>query len=96
MSSYCLKVSRTPIQAMGCQQCLLLSVVQLKGKHCRKPHCRNGVIDTFGRVLINFAAFETERLFSLVLYKQCCAKIVESLLKLPKKAAGAEHRVKES
>ena len=26
---------------------LPLSVVQLKGKHCRKPHCRNGVVGTF-------------------------------------------------
>ena len=25
------------------------SVVQLKGKHCRKPNCHNGVVDTFGR-----------------------------------------------
>jgi hypothetical protein len=33
---------------MGCQQCLPPSVVQLKGKHCRKPHCRNGVVGTFG------------------------------------------------
>ena len=41
-------VSTTPIMAMGCRQCLPLSVVQLKGKHCRKPHCRNGVVDTFG------------------------------------------------
>ena len=41
-------VSTTPITAMGCQQCLPLSVVQLKGKHCRKPHCRNGVLDTLG------------------------------------------------
>ena len=40
-------VSKTPITAMGCQQCLPLGVVQLKGKHCRKPHCRNGVVDTF-------------------------------------------------
>ena len=32
---------------MGCRQCLPLSVVQLKGKHCRKPHCSNGVVDTF-------------------------------------------------
>ena len=32
---------------MECQQCLPLSVVQLKGKHYRKPHCRNGVVDTF-------------------------------------------------
>ena len=29
-------VSTTPITAMGCRQCLPLSVVQLKGKHCRK------------------------------------------------------------
>ena len=34
-------VSTTSITAMGCQQCLPLSVVQLKGKH-------NGVVDTFG------------------------------------------------
>ena len=41
-------VSTTPIMAMGCRQCLPLNVVQLKGKHCRKPHCRNGVEDMFG------------------------------------------------
>ena len=40
-------VSTTPIMAMGCWQCLPLSVVQLKGKHCRKPHCFNGIVDTF-------------------------------------------------
>ena len=34
---------------MGCLQCLSLSVVQLKGKHCRKTHCHNGVVDTFGQ-----------------------------------------------
>ena len=27
---------------------LIISVVQLKGKHCQKTHCRNGVVDTFG------------------------------------------------
>ena len=32
-----LNVSATPITAKGCWQCLPLSVVQLKGKHCRKP-----------------------------------------------------------
>ena len=37
-------VSTTPITAMGCRQCLPLSAVQLKGKHCRKPNCRNGVL----------------------------------------------------
>ena len=41
-------ISITPITALGCQQCLPLSVVQLKVKHCRKPYCRNGVVDTFG------------------------------------------------
>ena len=41
-------VSTTPITAMGCRQCLFLSVVQLKGKLCRTPHCRNVVVDTFG------------------------------------------------
>ena len=36
---------------MGCRQFWPLSVVQLKGKHCGKPHCRNGVVDTFGLYL---------------------------------------------
>ena len=44
----CPKLSTTPITAMGYQQCLPLSVVQVKGKHCHKPHCHNGVVDTFG------------------------------------------------
>ena len=41
----CPNVSTTPVTAMGCRQCLPLSVVQLKGKHCRKLHCCNGVVD---------------------------------------------------
>ena len=45
-------VSSTPITAMGCQQCLPLTVVQLKGKHCRKPYCPNEVEITY--VLIEF------------------------------------------
>ena len=45
---YCPNVSTTPITAMGCRQCLPLSVVQLKSKHCQKPHCRNGDVDMFG------------------------------------------------
>ena len=44
----CPNVSTTHITAMGCWQCLPLSVVQLKGKHCRNLHCRNGVVNTFG------------------------------------------------
>ena len=43
----CTNVSTTPITAMGCRQCLPLHVVQLKGKHCQKTYCRNGVVDTF-------------------------------------------------
>ena len=41
-------VVECPLTAMGCRQCLSLSVVHLKGKHCRKPHCRNGM---FGQLL---------------------------------------------
>ena len=41
---------------MGCRQYLTLSVVQLKGKHCRKPHCRNGVVDTFGQYEASYKA----------------------------------------
>ena len=48
-SSY---VSTIHITAMGCQQCLPLSVVQLKGKHCQKLHYRNGVVDRFRPGLI--------------------------------------------
>ena len=40
----CPDLSTTPITAMWCRQCLPLIVVQLKGKHCRKSHCRNGVV----------------------------------------------------
>jgi hypothetical protein len=49
-------VSTTPIMAIGCRQCLPLTVVQLKDKHCRKPHCRNGVVDTFGPVPVGIPA----------------------------------------
>ena len=59
----CPNVSTTPIMAMGCQQCLLLSVVQQKGKHYRKPHCRNGVVDTFGHWFVRkCAVLRVERL----------------------------------
>ena len=34
-----------------------LSVVQLKGKHCRKPHCCNGVVDTFEQCPYQLLAF---------------------------------------
>ena len=46
----CLNVSTTPITAMRCRQCLSLSVDQLKGKHCQKPHYGNGV---FGNVYLS-------------------------------------------
>ena len=56
---HCLNVSTTPITAMGCQQCLPIGVVQLKGKHCWKPHCHNGVVDTFGQYLLVYGQIET-------------------------------------
>ena len=45
---------------MGCRQCLPLSVVQLKGKHCWKPHCRNGVVDMFGLWFVQVTYLETD------------------------------------
>ena len=45
-------VSTTSITAMGCQQCLPLSVVWLKGKQCPKPHCCNGVVNMMRNVAI--------------------------------------------
>ena len=41
------KVSTITITAISCRQCLPHSALQLKGKHYWKPHCRNGVVDTF-------------------------------------------------
>ena len=61
--------STTPITAMGCRQCLSLSVVQLKGKHCRKPHCCNGVVDTFGHW-----SFDTEFDHVSVVWFNFCQK----------------------
>ena len=29
-----------------------LLVLSLNGKHCQQPHCRNGVVDTFGQYMI--------------------------------------------
>ena len=49
IKAQCRNLSTTPITAMGCRQYLPLSGVQLKGKHCQKTHCRNGVVDTFGQ-----------------------------------------------
>ena len=67
-------------------QCLPLTVVQLKGKHCRKPHCHNGVVDMFGPCL--FAACKstghvvsnvTWINFALSKFKCCLIKILAQL-----------------
>ena len=50
---HCPNVSTTLITAIGCRKFLPLSVVQLKGKHCRIPHCCNGVVDTFEHYKVN-------------------------------------------
>ena len=47
-------VSTTPITEMGCRQSLPLVVVELKGKHCWKSHCRNGVEDMFGHTVVGW------------------------------------------
>ena len=44
-SVYAQTYLQLPITGMGCRQCLPLSVVLPKGKHCWKPHCRNGVVE---------------------------------------------------
>ena len=63
-------VSRTPFTAMGCQHCLPLSVVQLKGNHCEKPHWLHGVADTCrpGLFLVNNIL---PRSFLMTLFKLC-------------------------
>ena len=55
--------------AMGHWQFLSLSFVQLKGKHCRKPHCRNGVVDRFG-------------LYSVIIYHSFIQWTMRNLLTL--------------
>ena len=84
---YCPNVSTTPITAMWSRQCLPLSVVHLKGKHCQKAHCRSGVADTFGdrlkKVFHNFSGdcWNLEKIFRVyleivleALYCPCVAK----------------------
>ena len=46
-------VSTTPIMAMGCRQCLHISIVQLKGKHCWHCIAIMGVVDTFWQSVTN-------------------------------------------
>ena len=51
----CRNIPNTPITAIKCRQCLPLSVVQLKGKHCQKSHCGIGVVvDTYGPCVLKF------------------------------------------
>ena len=71
--SQCPNLSTTPITAMGCRQCLPLSVVHLKGKHWQKPHCRNGIVDTFGQKVLK-VTLTGNRPSSGTPY--CCSKFV--------------------
>ena len=41
----------------SCANNIFLSVVQLKGKHSRNPHCRNEVVDTFWHSVIANSIF---------------------------------------
>ena len=67
---HCRNVSTTPITVMGCRQCLPLSVVQLKDKHCQKPHCRNGVVDTFRPSPFTKSLTKIQSRFSILSYGQ--------------------------
>ena len=51
----CGNIFTTPITAMRCRNVYLtlFSVVHLKGKHCKKKHCRNWVVNTFGLCALN-------------------------------------------
>ena len=40
--------STTPLRQWSFRQCLSFSWTTLRGKHFRKLHCRNGVVDMFG------------------------------------------------
>ena len=42
-------ICESSLTVMGCWQCSPLILVELKGKHCGKLHCHNGVVDTFGQ-----------------------------------------------
>ena len=53
-STYSPNWSTTSITTMGCRQCLPPGVVQLNGKHCRKFHCRNVVVDMFRHIILEF------------------------------------------
>ena len=52
------------VPAMEFWQWIPLSVAQLKGKHCRKPHCCYGVADMFRhahfRMMLNYDIFLEE------------------------------------
>ena len=50
---------------MGYRQCLPLSVVQLKSKHCQKPHSRNGVVDCSGYAKFSSTIIEMQQKSSL-------------------------------
>ena len=86
-----LNVSTTPITAIGCWQCLPLSVVRLKGKHCRKLNCRNEVVDTFGPLhvdinilhmhLVNFLGPKIVPMQCSIFYRSgCLIKLIIQLL----------------
>ena len=46
------------------RHCMPFSIVQLQGKHCLKPHCRNGVVDTSGPMLLAYQARHAYKILS--------------------------------
>ena len=89
VSKLCPNVSTTPITAMGCRQCLPLSVVQLKGKHCRKHHCHNGVVDTFEpchQKWSQFVFLANPTILPLNVLKPTPVRIVPNIWKITRKS----------
>ena len=43
-----------------------LNNLKLKGKHCRKPHCRNGVVDYMGPLLFILKICQTFASISMI------------------------------
>ena len=76
------------IRAMGCRQCLFLSVVQLKGKHCGTPHCRNKVVDTFGHCTLYASSKDLKGRYHDY-EKQVCQEFDFTFFQVPERCDGS-------
>ena len=68
-------VSTTPIMAMGCQECLPVSVVQLKGKHCQNPIVVLGLQIQFIGIFSPFTSNKTLKIPFFIFYRTLAAEL---------------------